>query len=245
MLLNTDIYFRQNYVVFALYLGPYVSPSAPQIHLVPQSLARKRVWNKKYPVCIELGKQEDFMSKAQGERAEAGDERPEVGEDRVDNGERAEGEEPRRPPSVVASGGATGGAAGGASTGGGGLTLFLFGRTGRDKEEWFRRFLLASGLRWEGRGGGSGSGACKSGRSPHQVIHTLVLNPLKALMQTLMPNITDIIERHDRVMATISDSQPWGQVLWLFSIILNWPGSTRFDLARKPSATGIRNSITT
>ena len=101
------------------------------------------------------------MSKAQGERPEAGDERPEVGEDRVDNGERAEGEEPRRPPSVVASGGA----AGGAGTGGGGLTLFLFGRTGRDKEEWFRRFLLASGLRWEERVGGSGSGACKSGRS--------------------------------------------------------------------------------
>ncbi|XP_059898165.1 testis-expressed protein 2 [Gadus macrocephalus] len=127
-----------------------------KIHLVPQSLARKRVWNKKYPVCIELAKQEDFMSKAQGERPEAGDERHEVGEDRVDNGEA---EEPRRPPSVVPSGGA----AGGAGTGGGGLTLFLFGRTGRDKEEWFRRFLLASGLRWEGRGGGSGSGACKGG----------------------------------------------------------------------------------
>ena len=116
------------------------------------------MWNKKYPVCIELAKQEDFMSKAQGERPEAGDERPEVGEDRVDNGEA---EEPRRPPSVVPSVGA----AGGAGTGGGGLTLFLFGRTGRDKEEWFRRFLLASGLRWEGRGGGSGSGACKGGES--------------------------------------------------------------------------------
>ncbi|CAL8272517.1 unnamed protein product [Lota lota] len=114
-----------------------------KIHLVPQSLARKRVWNKKYPVCIELAKQEDFMSKAQGERPEAGDERPEVGEDKVDNGDRAEGEEPKRPPSGVAGGGA----AGGAGTGGGGLTLYLFGRTGRDKEEWFRRFLLASGSR--------------------------------------------------------------------------------------------------
>ncbi|KAK0147260.1 Testis-expressed protein 2 [Merluccius polli] len=105
-----------------------------KIHLVPQSLARKRVWNKKYPICIELAKQEDFMSKAQGERPEAGDERPDAEEDKVDKGERADGEEPRRPPAL------------GGGAGGGGLTIYLFGRTGRDKEEWFRRFLLASGL---------------------------------------------------------------------------------------------------
>lgn len=27
------------------------------------------------------------------------------------------------------------------------LTLYLFGRTGREKEEWFQRFLLASKLK--------------------------------------------------------------------------------------------------
>lgn len=95
------------------------------------------------------------MSKAQGET------RPEVGEDkstgpgekieRMDKGEKAEGsalaEEPKRP-----------------ASGGGDLTIYLFGRTGREKEEWFRRFLLASRMKSEGRGGGL-PGICKSGES--------------------------------------------------------------------------------
>ncbi|KAL0993144.1 hypothetical protein UPYG_G00103780 [Umbra pygmaea] len=91
-----------------------------KIHLVPQSLARKRVWNKKYPICIELAKQENFMAKAQGER-------PEPGEEKVDGA--VSGEEPRIPPGERD------------------LTLFLFGRTGREKEEWFRRILVASRLK--------------------------------------------------------------------------------------------------
>lgn len=76
-----------------------------QVFLVPQSLARKRIWNKKYPICIELGKQEDFISKAEGDHS-------------VES-EEGEIEEPI-------------------------VTLYLFGRTGREKEEWFRRILLAS-----------------------------------------------------------------------------------------------------
>lgn len=119
---------------------------------MPQSLARKRVWNKKYPICIELAKQEDFMSKAEGERSEAGDERTTgLGEklERTDKAEKAEvctsAEEQRRP-----------------TAGGGDLTIYLFGRTGREKEEWFRRFLQASQMKSEGRGG-SLSGICKSG----------------------------------------------------------------------------------
>uniref|UniRef100_A0AAQ5XX91 SMP-LTD domain-containing protein n=1 Tax=Amphiprion ocellaris TaxID=80972 RepID=A0AAQ5XX91_AMPOC len=114
-----------------------------KIYLMPQSLARKRVWNKKYPICIELAKQEDFMSKAQGERPEAGEDKlPGLGEkiERVDKGEKTEGpalvEEPKRP-----------------TSGGGDLTIYLFGRTGREKEEWFRRFLLASRMKSEGRSG--------------------------------------------------------------------------------------------
>ncbi|XP_010872573.1 testis-expressed protein 2 isoform X2 [Esox lucius] len=93
-----------------------------KIHLVPQSLARKRVWNKKYPICIELAKQEDFMAKAQGERPEPGEEKLE----KVDGpGGAVGGEDPRERD----------------------LILFLFGRTGREKEEWFRRILLASKLK--------------------------------------------------------------------------------------------------
>ncbi|XP_038163691.1 testis-expressed protein 2 isoform X2 [Cyprinodon tularosa] len=122
-----------------------------RIYLMPQSLARKRVWNKKYPICIELAKQEDFMSKVEGERSEAGEERTTgVGEmlERTDKAERPEGlssaEEQRRP-----------------TAGGGDLTIYLFGRTGREKEEWFRRFLQASQMKSEGRGS-SLSSICKS-----------------------------------------------------------------------------------
>ncbi|XP_041854077.1 testis-expressed protein 2 [Melanotaenia boesemani] len=126
-----------------------------KIYLMPQSLARKRVWNKKYPICIELAKQEDFMSKAQGEKSESGEDKSTgLGEtvERTDKAERAEGstltEEPKRP-----------------TSGGGDLTIYLFGRTGREKEEWFQRFLLASRMKSGGRGG-SLSGFCKSAFLP-------------------------------------------------------------------------------
>ncbi|XP_012682940.2 testis-expressed protein 2 isoform X2 [Clupea harengus] len=109
-----------------------------KIHLVPQSLARKRVWNKKYPVCIELGKQDDFMSKAE---SEADEERP--ADSLLEKSEVAAGagvEEAKRPgqeacrPSGSKSHLAT---------------LYLFGRTGREKEEWFQRLLVASRLKAE------------------------------------------------------------------------------------------------
>ncbi|XP_069381319.1 testis-expressed protein 2 [Paralichthys olivaceus] len=122
-----------------------------KIYLMPQSLARKRVWNKKYPICIELAKQEDFMSKAQGERFEAGEDKSTApGEklERTDKGEKVEGsastEEPKKP-----------------ASGGGDLTIYLFGRTGREKEEWFRRFLMASRTKSDWRGVGLPS-ICKS-----------------------------------------------------------------------------------
>lgn len=126
-----------------------------KIYLMPQSLARKRVWNKKYPICVELAKQDDFMSKAQGERPEAGEEKSTVQiekVDKTDKSEKAEGsastEEPKKP-----------------SFGGGDLTIYLFGRTGREKEEWFHRFLLASRMKSEGRGA-SLPGICKSAFLP-------------------------------------------------------------------------------
>uniref|UniRef100_A0A4W4EG62 SMP-LTD domain-containing protein n=1 Tax=Electrophorus electricus TaxID=8005 RepID=A0A4W4EG62_ELEEL len=85
-----------------------------KVCLVPPGLARKRVFNKKYPICIELAKQNDFMSKADGDRACSEKDDPDcVGKE-------------REPP-----------------------IIFLFGRTGREKEEWFRRILLASKLKSE------------------------------------------------------------------------------------------------
>ncbi|KAL6110619.1 tex2 [Pungitius sinensis] len=93
-----------------------------KVYLAPRSLARKRVWNKKYPICLELGQQDDFMSKAEGDRGEASDSL-----DTRDKGEVAGG-----------------GLEQGGSSSSRDLTLYLFGRTGREKEEWFQRFLSAS-----------------------------------------------------------------------------------------------------
>ncbi|KAM3598818.1 uncharacterized protein V6R79_022997 [Siganus canaliculatus] len=78
-----------------------------KVSLLPPGLARKRLWNKKYPICITL---------AEGE----------VGEESVFEGpeedERSEGSTDHKLPA----------------------TLYLFGRTGREKEEWFQHFLSAS-----------------------------------------------------------------------------------------------------
>jgi hypothetical protein len=78
------------------------------------------VWNKKYPIRIELAKQDDFMSKAEGDHSETTHER------------------------TTATGEATVGTEEAKRSGGPELTLYLFGRTGREKEEWHRRILLAS-----------------------------------------------------------------------------------------------------
>lgn len=78
-----------------------------QVFLVPPALARKRVWNKKYPICITLAEgevEEESLIEAQKDVKTA--------------------EKPSDPQVPV--------------------TLYLFGRTGREKEEWFQHFLLAS-----------------------------------------------------------------------------------------------------
>ncbi|KAG7491627.1 hypothetical protein MATL_G00006010 [Megalops atlanticus] len=104
-----------------------------KIYLVPQSLARKRVWNKKYPICIELGKQEDFMSKAQMDKGEAMEEKP------AERIEAAGGNEEGKKLLCTQDAGRTSAHRD--------QTLYLFGRTGREKEEWFRRILVASKLK--------------------------------------------------------------------------------------------------
>uniref|UniRef100_A0AAQ4RHF5 SMP-LTD domain-containing protein n=1 Tax=Gasterosteus aculeatus aculeatus TaxID=481459 RepID=A0AAQ4RHF5_GASAC len=83
-----------------------------QVSLLPPGLARKRIWNKKYPVCVTL---------AEGE---VGEESSVEGKEEKEEEERAErhaAPEHRLP-----------------------VTLYLFGRTGREKEEWFQHFLSAS-----------------------------------------------------------------------------------------------------
>uniref|UniRef100_A0A8C1DUB0 Endoplasmic reticulum to nucleus signaling 1 n=2 Tax=Cyprinus carpio TaxID=7962 RepID=A0A8C1DUB0_CYPCA len=96
-----------------------------KIYLVPHSLARKRVWNKKYPICIELAKQDDFLAKVQGDKSDVVEEKTPAAGDRPEA--VGTSEEPKRVHTEP--------------------VLYLFGRTGRDKEEWFRRILLASKLK--------------------------------------------------------------------------------------------------
>ncbi|XP_008635790.1 PREDICTED: testis-expressed sequence 2 protein isoform X1 [Corvus brachyrhynchos] len=103
-----------------------------KISLVPKSLARKRIWNKKYPICIELAKQDDFMAKAQIEKETAEEKLP---AEKVD----LNNEESKKPQD------------GAKYTCQKDQVLYLFGRTGREKEEWFRRFLLASKLKSEAK----------------------------------------------------------------------------------------------
>ncbi|KFQ31773.1 Testis-expressed sequence 2 protein [Mesitornis unicolor] len=103
-----------------------------KISLVPKSLARKRIWNKKYPICIELARQDDFMAKAQTDKENAEEKLP---AEKVDSNSEE---------SKKAQDGAK-------CTSQKDQVLYLFGRTGREKEEWFRRFLLASKLKSEAK----------------------------------------------------------------------------------------------
>ncbi|XP_045345433.1 testis-expressed protein 2 isoform X3 [Leopardus geoffroyi] len=105
--------------------------SDSKIYLVPKSLARKRIWNKKYPICIELGRQDDFMSKAQTDK--------ETSEEKPPAERELGGEDAKKPPHPQE----------GTRSGQRDQILYLFGRTGREKEEWFRRFILASKLKSE------------------------------------------------------------------------------------------------
>ncbi|XP_030645546.1 testis-expressed protein 2-like [Chanos chanos] len=84
-----------------------------KVSLLPAVLARKRVWNKKYPICIML---------AEGEECEEVEQTKETTEEE----ERAD-----KPLFLKSDAGSP-------------TTLYLFGRTGREKEEWYQHLLLAS-----------------------------------------------------------------------------------------------------
>ncbi|XP_049916433.1 testis-expressed protein 2 [Epinephelus moara] len=90
-----------------------------KVFLLPSVLARKRTWNPKYPICIQLARGanslEDEGGRPEGSRGE------ELG---------AEPASPRQSSAKHVHDFPT--------------TLYLFGRTGREKEEWFRHFLFAS-----------------------------------------------------------------------------------------------------
>ncbi|XP_008115016.2 testis-expressed protein 2 [Anolis carolinensis] len=112
-----------------------------QVFLSPPALARKRMWNKKYPICVLFPDPSNM--EADPAREKGARKRPVPGQEAP---AKLAPEAPER-------------------------TLYLFGRTGRSKEEWFQHFVRASRLE-----GGEAlhanpseprSGVSPSGRAPH------------------------------------------------------------------------------
>lgn len=93
---------------------------SPKVFLLPSVLARKRVWNPKYPICIQLAGGANSQGDEGGRLDDSFREEP-----------GAEAASPRQTSSKHPSHDPP-------------TTLYLFGRTGREKEEWFRHFLFAS-----------------------------------------------------------------------------------------------------
>ncbi|XP_066518702.1 testis-expressed protein 2 isoform X1 [Hoplias malabaricus] len=88
-----------------------------KVYLLPSVLARKRVWNRKYPICITLAKVE---GKTEGVAQET-------------HNETHTAEKSTHLPSKTSHS----------------ITLYLFGRTGREKEEWFHHLLSAAIIKGE------------------------------------------------------------------------------------------------
>ncbi|XP_041714764.1 testis-expressed protein 2 [Coregonus clupeaformis] len=91
-----------------------------KVFLLPSALARKRLWNLKYPICIELTEGEGVMDEERGT-------------------EETPREEQGGDPQLQTRPTSTSKPAANLTT-----TLYLFGRTGREKEEWFHHFLSTS-----------------------------------------------------------------------------------------------------
>nr|XP_020471508.1 testis-expressed protein 2-like [Monopterus albus]XP_020471509.1 testis-expressed protein 2-like [Monopterus albus] len=90
-----------------------------RVFLLPSVLAQKRMWNPKYPICIQLACRANSQEDGEGSSEERQGAEP-----------GAEAIIPKQSSSKHAHGFPT--------------ILYLFGRTGREKEEWFRHFLFAS-----------------------------------------------------------------------------------------------------
>ncbi|XP_041062856.1 testis-expressed protein 2 [Carcharodon carcharias] len=126
-----------------------------KVFLVPPGLAKKRMWNKKYPICIFLRETATHKFKYLGDRELKTD------MDTEEQRERSEITKQAPTPEVLLKHPVEGGE----------NALFLFGRTGREKEEWFRYFLLASRMQSEdtqnlSRDGGKADLTQNPGSSP-------------------------------------------------------------------------------
>ncbi|MEE6497931.1 hypothetical protein FKM82_002931 [Ascaphus truei] len=89
-----------------------------QVFLYPHGLARKRIWNKKYPICIQLYDTDELSSTS----SDSCDTEAVTGE-----AVRLTPENTPKPLGEFKAG-----------------TLYMFGRTGREKEEWCQQLVRAS-----------------------------------------------------------------------------------------------------
>ncbi|XP_076853394.1 testis-expressed protein 2-like isoform X2 [Brachyhypopomus gauderio] len=103
-----------------------------KVSLLPSALAKKRMWNKKYPICIVRAEEEEC-----GEEDGCGED---VRSSKRAEEEAEDEEQPRRAQ----------------REGRGSATLYLFARTGREKEEWYQHLLLAVRAEPQGMLGHSG-----------------------------------------------------------------------------------------
>ncbi|XP_069065891.1 testis-expressed protein 2-like isoform X2 [Pleurodeles waltl] len=93
-----------------------------KIFLFPTGLARKRMWNKKYPICILLANQEDVSCRGATDHPEVSAQQEESQEQTVAGQDSA-----LKPAGELKE-----------------VPLYLFGRTGREKEEWYQHLSAAS-----------------------------------------------------------------------------------------------------
>ncbi|KFO92614.1 Testis-expressed sequence 2 protein, partial [Buceros rhinoceros silvestris] len=96
----------------------YYELTGAKVFLCPPSLARKRTWNKKYPICVLLA------DPAEGEHGS--------GEEHDTELQRDEGMKKVSVPGQDIPGNCQE------------RCLYLFGRTGREKEEWYQHLVRAS-----------------------------------------------------------------------------------------------------
>lgn len=92
--------------------------SVLQVFLCPPSLARKRTWNKKYPICVLLPNPAEVECRS-SEKHDAELQRDEGTRKALVLGQDVPGDCRER-------------------------CLYLFGRTGREKEEWYQHLVQAS-----------------------------------------------------------------------------------------------------
>ncbi|XP_076331355.1 testis-expressed protein 2-like isoform X1 [Tachypleus tridentatus] len=100
------------------------------VFLPPEGLARKRLWNKKYPICIAITNSKAFLTERSETSPNMSDLSPRKRTPLLSDKSASDTEEVTQGKSIMKSQKL--------------IRLYLFARSGREKEEWYRRFQGAS-----------------------------------------------------------------------------------------------------